>query len=106
MARFGVLDHNQKDTDSPREWYDEAQALLMVTRQQATRLNRRLIRRCAPGSPYLKAPLDMTPRPAGKLPPREVPNCFFQPPQSWRWREDHRTVTFMPNVPHETLGAI
>lgn len=31
-----------------------------------------------------------------KMPPREVPGCYFQPPQSDAWRRDHRTVTFLP----------
>lgn len=34
-----------------------------------------------------------------KLPPREVPGCYFQPPQSDTWRIDHRTVTFLPQIP-------
>lgn len=29
-----------------------------------------------------------------KMPPREVPNTYFQPPQSDTWRIQHRTVTF------------
>lgn len=96
MPRYGVLDHNQRDTEQPREYYGESQVLVMLSRNQAVLLNRRLIRRASPGSPTLKAPMDLTPRPAGKLPPREVAGCFFQLPQSDHWRLDHRTVTFMP----------
>jgi hypothetical protein len=124
MPRFGVLDHNQKDTDRPREYYDEAQALLLVRRQLAKRLNRRLIRRCLPGAHSFKAdwPVNETPKPAGKLiisvdgqvisietegglAPREVSNCFFKPPQSDLWREQHRMVTFL-NVSRETSPAL
>ena len=27
-----------------------------------------------------------------KMPPREVPGCYFQPPQSIQWKLAHRTV--------------
>lgn len=105
MPRYGVLDHNQRDTEQPRAYYDESQVLVMLSRNQAVLLNRRLIRRSSPGSPALKAPVDTTPRAAGTCPPREVPNCYFQLPQSDAWRRAHRTVTFMQNVPCGTLGA-
>ena len=30
-----------------------------------------------------------------KMPPREIPNCYFQLPQSDTWRIDHRSVSFL-----------
>jgi len=42
---------------------------------------------------------------AVKLPPREIPGVFFRPPQSDRWRMEHRTVTFMPRVAGNTVPA-
>jgi hypothetical protein len=32
--------------------------------------------------------------PAGKLPPREIPGCWFQLPQSDTWKLQHRMVSF------------
>lgn len=94
MARFGVLDHNQRETDNPKEFYPKSIALQMLRRQQADRLGPRLIRRRPHGSQTLKAeiPVDNSPRAAGKLPPREVGGCFFQQPQSDSWRIQHKTV--------------
>jgi hypothetical protein len=43
-------------------------------------------------------PPSFTPKvyiPAGTLPPREVPGCWFEMPQSDQWKLDHRKVTFM-----------
>jgi hypothetical protein len=33
-----------------------------------------------------------------KMPPRDVPNVRFIPPQSHQWRLAHRLVTFLPTV--------
>ena len=95
MAQFYCLEAHQAPTDQPNFRYPKSIALLMLRRGQADRIGPRLIKRRA-HCDYVKPPNpDTTPQAAGKLPPREVPGCFWQPPQSDTWRLEHRTVTFM-----------
>lgn len=35
-----------------------------------------------------------------RMPPRDVPNCKFLPPQTDTWKLEHRQVTFFHQSPH------
>jgi hypothetical protein len=69
----------------------------MARRLVAEKISKRLYRLFSPDSPFpqLKPSIFAQRFIPSKLPPREAPGCFFQLPQSDKWKRDHRTVTFM-----------
>ena len=50
------------------------------------------LREFAPADVRLERPVAAKPYIPEKMPPREVPGCYFQPPQSIQWKLAHRTV--------------
>ena len=98
MATFAVLEHFQAIGEQARSHISKTKALLLVRRNEAERLGPRLIRRrrCLAQSAPLPHKLHLPAKPyiPERMPPREVPNTYFQEPQSPTWRLAHRTVVF------------
>lgn len=61
----------------------------IIAHRVIRRRTQRLIVHC---SARVQTPVIYIPE---KMPPREIPNTFFQEPQSYQWQLDHRTVTFI-----------
>lgn len=97
MVNVGLLDHQQAETDPARTFISSELAKEMTRRLMAERLSKRLYRLFGPESPFPQIKRNQSAERfiPEKLPPREAPGCFFQLPQSDRWKRDHRTVTFM-----------
>lgn len=95
-AKVGRLKAGQLPTAEPYKRVKTSVADLLVRRLWCERLHKGLIR-------------DLEIKPARKasdfviakqyipekMPPRDVPGCFFEEPQSDTWQLEHKTVTFM-----------
>lgn len=94
--KVGILDFHQAAGELPRTFVKRDIACLMVDRMAAEHISQRVIRMFPRDSIF--PAFRLQPRDARyipeKLPPREIPGCYFQPPQSDTWRIQHRTVTF------------
>ena len=100
MARISVLDPHQPITAKPSRTVKKTVALLLIRRCMAERITHNLIRMLAARATAqtLTALQVQPPAPRYipvKMPPREVPGCYFQLPQSDTWKLEHRSVSFM-----------
>lgn len=108
-SQVGVLAHYQPLDVKPSCHIPRAIAKEILRRLMAEPVTAKVIRMFPPDStfPVLK-PLQPSVSPfhaAEPLPPREVPNCYFQLPQSDTWRIQHRTVSFMPSGEVTACGS-
>jgi hypothetical protein len=95
-SNVGLLDYHQPITGKPILIPADV-AEEMKRRLVAEKISKRLYRLFSPDSPFpqLKPSIFAQRFIPSKLPPREAPGCFFQLPQSDKWKRDHRTVNFM-----------
>ena len=98
--KIGLLDVHQAATDQPRTFLKKSVAMLMIRRQVAELVAHHTIR-ILPRTAYLKPDRPTHSFIPSKLPPREIPGCFFQLPQSDTWKLQHRQVRFMQIAPSE-----
>ena|ERR1035441_6458078 len=92
--KIGVLTEFQPESAIPKVFVSKNSAALMCRRLTHERLSRGLIRALKLRAAHA---CDVVPRAyiPVKMPPREVPGCWFQLPQSDQWKIDHRTVSFL-----------
>jgi hypothetical protein len=90
--KIGVLAHYQHPFEAPRSHVSKTVADFRVQNKTARRVSK-LVIQMIEGAIVCESQFHPTYIPE-KMPPREVPGCFFQPPQSDTWKLQHRTVTF------------
>jgi hypothetical protein len=96
MARgVAVLAHHQAVTTRATIHLKRAVATELVARLLAEQLTPFCIRMFPPGSPSLKAlqPTNPSVYIPEHMPPAEVENCRFEPPQSDDWMREHREIS-------------
>ena len=99
-SNVGVLAHNQPLTGKANTHVDRDVAYELLRRMVAEPITHKLIRMFPPESvfPAIRMFSGRKIYVPEKLPPREVPGCWFQLPQSDTWKREHRTVTFLEKV--------
>jgi hypothetical protein len=96
-AKVRILEIGQSVSDPGRKHVKKSIAALLVRRLLAEIVTPGVIRLLPvttchdPRTKFIRIAKPYIPE---KMPPREVPGVFFQPPQSDQWKIEHRTVTF------------
>lgn len=99
MAKIGVLDIHQLPTAKPQRYISKTIAELLTRRLLARRIAKHMIQ-MLPIHTFtdhpIFPPILAKPFIPDKMPPREIPNTFFQLPNSYTWKLHHRSVSFLP----------